>query len=80
MSDGRLLEVGPAHGAFALQASEGGFDVTTIEMDERCCRHLESVVGVTAIHSDRPDDAIAAPGVVALYEPLLQELIGEPAP
>ena len=55
---GRLLELGPAHGAFALQAAEAGFDVTTIEMNEQCCRYLESVVGVTAIHTDRPEEAL----------------------
>lgn len=58
MSGGRLVEIGPAHGAFALQAVEAGFDVTAIEMDERCCRYLESVVGVAAVHDDRPHEIL----------------------
>lgn len=58
MPGGRLVEIGPAHGAFALQAAEAGFDVTAIEMDSRCCSYLESVVGVTAVNSDRPHEVL----------------------
>ena len=57
---GRMVEVGPAQGVFALQAAQAGFDVTAIEMDARCCAYLESVVGVTAVNSDRPEEALGA--------------------
>lgn len=55
---GRMVEIGPAHGAFALQARQAGFNVNTIEMDGECCRYLRSVVGVGAIQSDRPDHVL----------------------
>ncbi len=56
---GRLVEIGPGSGVFAWQARRAGFSVTVIEMDEPCCRHLDSVVEVEAIHSDRPETALA---------------------
>lgn len=55
---GRLLEVGPAFGVFAWQAKQAGFEVDVIEMDERCCGFLESVVGVTVTRSNAPHAAI----------------------
>jgi 2-polyprenyl-3-methyl-5-hydroxy-6-metoxy-1,4-benzoquinol methylase len=51
---GRLLEIGPAYGAFAHLAKKAGFDVEAIEMDQRCCAYLSEVVGVRAINSDDP--------------------------
>lgn len=51
---GRLLDIGPSYGAFAHLAKKAGFEVGTIEMDERCCRYLRDVVGVEAIQSDDP--------------------------
>jgi SAM-dependent methyltransferase len=56
---GRVIEVGPGSGVFAWQARTAGFIVDTIEMDERCCQHLQSVVGVNAIHSSDPAQALA---------------------
>lgn len=56
---GRLVEIGSGNGAFAVAASRAGFDVTAMEMDERCCRYLESQPGIEAIHSDRPLDVLA---------------------
>jgi 2-polyprenyl-3-methyl-5-hydroxy-6-metoxy-1,4-benzoquinol methylase len=55
---GRLLEIGPGVGVFARAAVQAGFDVTTIEMDRRCCQYIESVVGARAICSDRPEQAL----------------------
>jgi SAM-dependent methyltransferase len=55
---GRLLEIGPGAGVFAHAAVRAGFDVTTIEMDPRCCRYIESVVGARAVCSDRPEEAL----------------------
>lgn len=54
VSSGRLLEVGPSYGAFALLAKRAGFDVHTIEIDAECCRFLEDVVGVGVTRSDDP--------------------------
>jgi 2-polyprenyl-3-methyl-5-hydroxy-6-metoxy-1,4-benzoquinol methylase len=45
---GRLVEIGPAVGGFAYLAKVAGFDVETVEMDERCCDFLRDVVGVAA--------------------------------
>lgn len=55
---GALVEVGPGAGGFAAQAARSGFDVRTIEMDERACRHLRETVGVQAVHSDEPHRAL----------------------
>lgn len=52
---GRLVEIGPGVGVFAWQARRAGFRVTAVEMDAACCRHLRCVVGVDAVHSDRPE-------------------------
>jgi 2-polyprenyl-3-methyl-5-hydroxy-6-metoxy-1,4-benzoquinol methylase len=51
---GRLIEVGAGFGVFARAAKNAGYDVTAIEMDARCCRYLQEVVGVRAIRSDAP--------------------------
>lgn len=48
-SSGSLLEIGPAYGLFAFLAKEAGFDVTGIEMDQRCCQFLRNVVGINVI-------------------------------
>lgn len=67
---GRLLEIGSAYGTFAFQAKQGGFQVDVIEMDARCCDHLNRVVGVNALCSASPHEAISALGthdVIALW-------------
>jgi 2-polyprenyl-3-methyl-5-hydroxy-6-metoxy-1,4-benzoquinol methylase len=48
---GRLIEVGPASGAFAYLAKTAGFQVTAIEMDRRCSEYLATQVGIDVIHS-----------------------------
>lgn len=58
VTEGRLLEVGPAYGFFAYQAKQAGFDVDVIEMDARCCEHLSKVVGVNAVCSAVPEETI----------------------
>lgn len=45
---GRLLEIGPAVGGFALLASDAGFDVDTVEMDARCCEFLRNTITLSA--------------------------------
>ena len=51
---GRLLEIGPSYGSFTYLAKKAGFEVEAIEMNDRCCRFLNEVVGVHAINSDDP--------------------------
>jgi 2-polyprenyl-3-methyl-5-hydroxy-6-metoxy-1,4-benzoquinol methylase len=70
VSRGRLVEIGPGAGAFSFAARRAGFDVTAIEMDARCCTYLEQVVGITAIQSSAPDQALATierADVIALW-------------
>jgi SAM-dependent methyltransferase len=55
---GRLLEIGPATGAFAYLAKAAGFEVDTVEIDAACCRFLREVVGVGAIESGTPSRVI----------------------
>ncbi len=72
-SGGPLVEIGAGFGIFARAARMAGFDVTAIEMDERCCAYLEEVVGVKAIRSDTPERTLAdvgAAGVIVLWHVL----------
>lgn len=55
---GRLIDVGAGAGGFASAAREGGYDVTAIEMDPNCCDFMESRLGVRAVCSDRPLQAL----------------------
>jgi SAM-dependent methyltransferase len=50
---GHVIEIGAGTGAFASAAQQAGFDVTAIEMDERCCDYLNGR-GIRAICSDDP--------------------------
>jgi 2-polyprenyl-3-methyl-5-hydroxy-6-metoxy-1,4-benzoquinol methylase len=70
VTEGKLLEIGPAYGVFAFQAKQAGFQVDVIEMDARCCEHLEQVVGVSATCSASPHEAIStlvSHDVIALW-------------
>jgi SAM-dependent methyltransferase len=70
---GRLIEIGAGTGAFASAAKAADFQVSAIEMSERCCRYLREREGIDAICSDRPLDAIASlppARVVALWHVL----------
>jgi SAM-dependent methyltransferase len=70
---GRLIEIGAGTGAFASAAQSAGYEVSAIEMSERCCRYLSEREGIDAICSDRPLDAIAPlppARVVALWHVL----------
>ena len=60
VSSGRLVEVGASAGFFAHLARTAGFDVTAIEMDPGCCRHLREVVGVKVVETDDPVTALGA--------------------
>jgi SAM-dependent methyltransferase len=60
VAEGHLIEIGSGTGAFASTAQAAGFDVSAIEMDERCCRYLSEREGIRAICSDRPIEALAS--------------------
>lgn len=60
VSAGRLVEIGPGAGAFAFGARAAGFEVTAIEMDAGACEHLRAVVGVDAVQSSAPHEALAS--------------------
>jgi 2-polyprenyl-3-methyl-5-hydroxy-6-metoxy-1,4-benzoquinol methylase len=57
---GRLIEIGAGAGCFSSAAAQAGFDVTAVEMDEQCCHYLSGRLGVRAIQSDRPSEALTA--------------------
>jgi len=67
---GRLLEIGPAYGAFTWLAKQAGFDASAIEMSEACCRFMNEVAGIRAVHSLDIDAALRAAepcDVIALW-------------
>jgi SAM-dependent methyltransferase len=51
---GKMLEIGPAYGAFAYLAKEAGYEVHCLEFDIDCCRFLNDIVGVTAVQTTDP--------------------------
>lgn len=70
---GQLVEVGPGFGVFARRAALAGFEVRGLEMDERCCDHLRTVVGVEAVQTATPHKALDAQppsDVIALWHAL----------
>jgi len=58
VTSGNLLEIGPSFGTFSLQAKYAGFKVDAIEMDTRCCEFLSKSVGINAVNSNCPEQAI----------------------
>src|SRR5580700_8292318 len=80
VAPGRLIEIGSGTGAFASAAQSAGYDVSAIEMSERCCEYLSEREGIRAICSDRPMEALASlppARVVALWHVL--EHLASPA-
>ena len=70
---GRLIEIGPAAGAFAVVAQEAGYEVSAIEMDSDCCRFLRTVVGIEVHETDDPVAALGTEeqfDVVAMWHVL----------
>ena len=68
--EGRLLEIGPATGGFAYAAKQAGFAVEAVEMDERCCRFLNDIVGVHTVNTSDTRTALMAAepyDVIALW-------------
>ncbi len=58
VSKGRLLEIGPSYGKFALLAKQAGFEVEALERDKSCCNFLQDIIGIKAIHSDNPEESL----------------------
>lgn len=56
---GRLLEIGPGIGLFAVNAREAGFDVCAIERDPACVAFLNEVAVVETWPSDDPAAILA---------------------
>ncbi len=56
---GSLVDVGASVGVFAWAAKGAGYDVTAVEMNPDCVRHLAQTVGVRAIGSDRPEEVLS---------------------
>lgn len=59
---GRLIEVGPGDGLFAVQALDAGFDVAAIEADPAAAVHLRDVLGIEVVVSAAPEAHLAALG------------------
>lgn len=51
VKQGRLLEIGPSQGCFAYLAKKSGFEVETIEMNDRCSKFLNEVAGIPTVNS-----------------------------
>ena len=56
---GRLTEIGPGNGIFAIQALDAGYDTVVVEMDARACAYLRDTVGAEAVQSAAPEEALA---------------------
>jgi SAM-dependent methyltransferase len=80
VAPGRLIDVGAGAGAFAAAAHGEGYEVTAVEMDERCCAYMREHLGVQAICSDDPLAALRAQppaDVISLWHSL--EHLRDPA-
>jgi 2-polyprenyl-3-methyl-5-hydroxy-6-metoxy-1,4-benzoquinol methylase len=57
---GKLLEIGPWRGVFSCNAKDAGFQVMAIERDQKCVDFLNEIVGIRAVHSSDPAEALEA--------------------
>jgi SAM-dependent methyltransferase len=55
---GRLTEIGPGNGIFAIQAVDTGYEVAVVEMDERASAYLRDTVGVEVVRSAAPEQVL----------------------
>lgn len=62
VTGGRLIEIGPGDGLFAIQALDAGFEVAAIEADPAAAAHLRAVLGIDVAQSAAPEDELAALG------------------
>jgi 2-polyprenyl-3-methyl-5-hydroxy-6-metoxy-1,4-benzoquinol methylase len=51
---GKLLEIGPWTGIFSCNAKDAGFDVTALEMDQKCVDFLNQTLGIRALQTADP--------------------------
>jgi SAM-dependent methyltransferase len=58
-SKGELLEIGPWIGIFGSNAKDAGFNVTAIDIDQKCVDFLNDTVGIKAIQSANPSATLA---------------------
>jgi 2-polyprenyl-3-methyl-5-hydroxy-6-metoxy-1,4-benzoquinol methylase len=61
-ASGKLLEIGPSVGIFCYQAKQAGFEVDAIEMSPDCCEFLSKEIGINAVNSNNPPEAIKKMG------------------
>ena len=59
---GRLVEIGPGDGIFAVQALDAGFDVAAIEPDQAAAAHLRATLGIDVVESAAAEQELAALG------------------
>lgn len=59
---GRLVEIGPGDGIFALQALEAGFDLAAIEPDAAAAAHLRAKLGIEVVESASSEDELGGLG------------------
>jgi len=73
VGEGRLVEIGPGGGGFAVLAQDAGFEVSVIEMSQACCDHLTRTLGVEAVCTSDETSALQASDpvdVIALWHVL----------
>lgn len=58
VSGGRLVEIGPGHGIFAIQARDAGFETAAIEMDPGASAYLRETLGIEVLESAAPEEAL----------------------
>jgi len=56
---GRLVEIGPGNGIFAVQALDAGFETAAIERDAQASAYLRATLGIEIVESQRPERALA---------------------
>ena len=57
-TSGRCLEIGPWRGVICSNMKDAGFEVTAIEMDGACVSFLRNQLGIEAIQSNDPAEAM----------------------
>lgn len=60
--NGRLVEIGPGDGIFAVQALDAGFDVAAIEPDAGAAAHLRATLGIDVVESAAAEEELVSLG------------------
>lgn len=55
---GRLVEIGPGNGIFAVQAKDAGYETIVVEVSEEASAYLRDVVGVDVVRSGAPETVL----------------------